>query len=226
MTRHIQALLWALVLWAGFAQATGGPESGEPLKLPAPELKGELSVEQALQQRRSRREFAASPLNLSDVSQVLWAAQGVTHPKGYRTAPSAGALAPLEVYLVAGSVTDLPAGVYRYQAQAHALVVVRSGELRAQLAAAALGQAAIREAPAVLVIAAVYQRTLNHYGSRGERYVHMEAGHAAQNVYLQCTARGLATVLVGAFDDLKVRDALTLPSDHAPLALMPFGRMR
>ena len=222
----LQALLLAVSLSAGPAHAATAQPAGEVLKLAPPQLNGPMSVEQALQQRRSQREFAALPLRLDDVSQLLWAAQGVTHGPGYRTAPSAGALAPLEVYLVAARVTGLASGVYRYQPPTHALLAVRAGDRRAQIAAAAHGQPALRDAPALLVIAAVYPRTVARYGSRGERYVHMEAGHAAQNVYLQCAARGLATVLVGAFDDAALREALGLPADHVPLALMPVGHPR
>ncbi|HJW12404.1 MAG TPA: SagB/ThcOx family dehydrogenase [Albitalea sp.] len=223
---QMQALLLALTLWAGPGHAAPAPPTSDVLKLPLPQLSGPMPVEQALQQRRSQREFTALPLRLEDVSQLLWAAQGVTHPRGYRTAPSAGALAPLEVYLVATQVTGLAGGVYHYQPQTHALLLVRSGDRRAQIAAAAHGQPAVRDAPALLVIAAVYQRTIARYGSRGERYVHIEAGHAAQNVYLQCTARDLATVLVGAFGDTALREALGLPADHVPLALMPIGHPR
>lgn len=158
------------------------------------------------------------------MAQVLWAAQGVTPAQGHRTAPSAGALQPLVVYLVAGSVAGLAPGVYRYEPREHAMILTRTGDVRGRLAATALGQAPVRDAPAVLVIAAVYQRTGQKYAARAERFVHVEVGHAAQNVYLQATARGLATVPVGSFDDLKVRDALGLPADHAPLGLMSLGR--
>ena len=225
MRPRLRRALCVLLMGAG-AVAVSADELGTPLTLPPPDLHGVMTVEQALHQRRSRREFAAAPLSLADVSQVLWAAQGVTDPRGWRTAPSAGALAPLEVYLVAGRVAGLPPGEYRYLPQAHALLPIGPGELRAELATAALGQAAVREAPAVLVIAAVVQRTQTRYGSRAERFVHLEAGHASQNVYLQCTARGLATVFVGAFDDLKLRAVLGLPADQVPLGLMPFGRAK
>lgn len=196
------------------------------MPLPPPDLKGTMPLEQALQQRRSIREFAAVPLSLGQVSQLLWAAQGVTSPAGLRTAPSAGALAPLELYLVAGQVDGLPPGLYRYAPESHALSAIRPGELRAQLAAAALGQSALRTAPAALVIAADVQRTRSRYGDRAERYVQVEVGHVAQNVYLQCTASGLGTVLIGAFDDLKARETLGLPAAQVVLGLMPVGRPR
>ena len=221
--RHLAQSLAVLGLWTGAAAANS---NDMPVPLPQPELHGTMPLEQALQQRRSQREFDAGPLALRDVAQVLWAAQGVTDARGLRTAPSAGALAPLEIYLIAGQVSDLPAGLYRYQPGAQSLVPIRRGELRGQVAALALGQSALREAPATLVIAGVYSRTRQRYGERAERYVHIEAGHAAQNVYLQCTARRLSTVLIGSFDDAALRAALALPPDHAPLALMPFGRGR
>lgn len=213
-----------LALSTGFAVSSMAQGIGQHVPLEPPRLKGALSVEEALHQRRSVRSFAAVALDLRDVAQVLWAAQGVTHPEGHRTAPSAGALQPLAVYLVAGNVAGLAPGVYRYQPQQHALVLTQTGDARGRLAAAALGQASVRDAPAVLVISAVYQRTAQKYGKRAQRYVHIEVGHAAQNVYLQATASGLGTVLVASFDDLKVGDVLGLPADHVPLGLMPVGR--
>jgi len=215
----------ALSGWGMTGDASTAPAAGlKLLPLPAPQLQGPMSVEQALQQRRSQREFAAEALSLQDVAQVLWAAQGVTDPSGRRTAPSAGARAPLELYLVVGQVTGLGTGVYRYDAHAHSLLDHRHGDLRAALAAAAAEQAWMRDAPALLVIAAVTARSQARYGDRAERYVQIEAGHVSQNVYLQCTARGLATVFVGAFDELQLRQTLGLPAEQTLLGLMPFGR--
>lgn len=223
----MRAGLVFLALSAGFANFSMGQNVGDKVQLAPARLKGAVSVEEALQQRRSVRTFADAPLGLEDVAQVLWAAQGVTtRPSGYRTTPSAGALQPLVIYLVAGKVAGLTPGVYRYEPNEHALVLTQTGDLRGALAASALGQRSVQEAPAVVVIAADYQRTAHKYGNRAQRYVHMEAGHAAQNVYLQATARGLGTVLVGAFDDLNVREALGLPASHTPLGLMPLGRSR
>jgi SagB-type dehydrogenase family enzyme len=176
-----------------------------------------------LQQRRSVRRLAATPLALADLAQLLWAAQGVTDAQGHRTAPSAGALYPLEVLLVAGRVDGLAPGVYRYRPGEHALVKVAAGDVRDQVAAATRGQPWVAEAPALLVIAADVARTAARYGARADRYVQVEAGHAAQNVYLQCAARGWATVTVGAFDDAKLRQAVGLAPDRMVLALMPVG---
>jgi len=203
-----------------------GQEIGHQVKLPAHENTGGLPINAALQQRRSTREYRPGQLLLTDISQILWSAQGINHLHGLRTAPSAGALYPLEIYLVTGDIRDLPAGVYQYRPNEHELVLVQSGDQRKPLASAALNQTFIRHAPAVLVITGIYQRTTRKYGQRGRRYVHMEAGHAAQNVYLQTEARGLATVYVGAFEDAEVQRVLGLPQDHEPLGLMPIGHKR
>ncbi len=193
------------------------------VQLPMPVLTGRMSLEETLARRRALRSFAAAPLSLADCAQLLWAAQGVTHPEGYRTTPSAGALYPLEVYLVAGAVTELPAGVYHYRPHAHELRCVLAGDLRAALAASTLGQAAIAAAPAVIVPAGVFDRTLVKYGDRGIPYVQMEAGAAAQNVALQAVSRGLGSVYIGAYDDEAVKAVLRLPADHEPLCLLPVG---
>lgn len=165
-------------------------------------------------------------LTLAEVSQLLWATQGITDPEGKRTAPSAGALYPLEVFLAAGGQDELPAGIYRYRPQDHDLIPVVQGDKRAQLAAAALEQDWLNDAPVTIVIAAVCERTARKYKQRAERYVHMEVGHAAQNVHLQAVALDLGTVVVGAFDDAEVKPVLTLALNEEPLCLMPVGRAR
>lgn len=194
--------------------------------LPEPRRDGEFAVERALALRRSIREFAPAPLPLAAVSQLLWAAQGVTHPDGLRTAPSAGALHPLEVYLVAGAVTGLEPGVYRYEPKRHRLFLQSAGDVRAGVVDATLGQDWVAEAPAIVVLAGVYQRTARKYRARAPRYVHMEMGHAAQNVYLQATALGLGTTLVGAFRDDELAQVLGLPKRVEPLGLLPVGTPR
>jgi SagB-type dehydrogenase family enzyme len=164
------------------------------------------------------------PLTLQEVSQLLWAAQGITDPRGFRTAPSAGGLYPLEIYLVVGEVEILDRGVYRYRPQGHILVKVLDGDRRTGLAETALGQAWVREAAIDIVIVAVYERTAVKYGDRGIRYVHMEAGHAAQNLCLQATAIGLGTVTIGAFHDEQVKEVLRSLEDEQPLYVMPVGK--
>lgn len=196
------------------------------IDLPEPRRSGEMAVEQALASRRSIRSFAQTPLRIAAVGQLLWAAQGINDSRGLRTAPSAGALYPLEIHLVAGTVTDLAPGVYRYEPAPHRLVRTEPGDRRAQVARAASGQAWIAEAPAVLVLTGVHARSARKYGDRAWRYVHMEVGHAAQNVYLQAVALGLGTTMVGAFQDEHVARALGLPAEERPLGLLPLGRPR
>lgn len=198
-------------------------EPGEQVPLPEPAHATDRSLETLLRQRRSVRAYRDAALQLSGIGQLLWAAQGITHPEGLRTAPSAGALYPLELYLVAGNVHGLAAGVYHYRPAAHVLSRVHDGDRRAALARSAHGQDWVREAAAVVVFAAVYGRTTRKYGERGVRYVHIEAGHAAQNLFLQAQALGLASVVIGAFDDGAVSRALGLPGDVEPLLLMPVG---
>lgn len=194
----------------------------ESVSLPAPRSSGPLTLEEVLSARRSRRNFLDEPLSLQAAAQLLWAAQGVTEPgRGLRTAPSAGATYPLETFLVAGRVEDLPAGVYRYRPAENTLKPVRAGDRRVPLAEAALGQRMVARAPAVIVFAAVHERTAARYGERAERYISMEVGHAGQNVYLQAEALGLGTVAVGAFRDGDVRSVLGI--SEAPLYLMPVG---
>jgi SagB-type dehydrogenase family enzyme len=218
--------LCVLSLGLAMSFVTMAMEAGQRIPLPAAGSGQEMSIEEALKQRRSIREFRGDGLVLEDLSQLLWAAQGITGRRGYRTAPSAGALYPLELYVVAGDVAGLSPGVYRYRPEKHDLIFVASGDRRKPLASAALGQSWVRRAPAVLLITGVYKRTMAKYGQRGRRYVHMEVGHAAQNVYLRATAQGLGTVMVGAFDDKEVQKVLSLPADHEPLGLMPMGHRR
>jgi SagB-type dehydrogenase family enzyme len=165
-------------------------------------------------------------LSLEDISQLLWAAQGITSDWGGRTAPSAGALYPLEVYLVVGDVDGLETGVYKYQPQEHALVRVGDGDVRSELASAALGQSCVARGAVDIIIAAVYERTTGKYGDRGVRYVHMEAGHAAQNICLEAVVLDLGTVTVGAFSDEGVKGILDMPESEAPLYIMPVGRQK
>lgn len=194
--------------------------------LPVPAKDSETSIEEALLRRRSVRDYTGEPLTLSEVSQLLWAAQGITAPAwGGRTAPSAGATYPLEVYLVVGDVKNLPVGVYRYEPEGHRLVRVLESDKRVELSRAALGQAWVREGAVSIVFSAVYERTTRRYGDRGIRYVHMEVGHAGQNVHLQAVSLNLGTVVVGAFHDEEVKRVLNLPDDEQPLYIMPVGRV-
>lgn len=192
-------------------------------KLPKPRLENGASLVEALSGRRSVREFSSQALTIDEITQLLWAAQGITSRGGYRTTPSAGALYPLELHLVAGEVAGLPPGSYRYNPVRHVLEDGVSGDLRPALARTALNQTWISQAPAVVVISAVYSRTSWKYGKRAIRYVHIEAGNASQNLLLQATALGLGSVVVGAFDDEALSHLLNLPASEKPLLILPIG---
>ncbi len=216
----------------GTAQATTTQEVSTPviqetraIALPAPRLKGEMSLEEVVSRRRSRREFKATSLTLEQVSQILWAAQGITARGWLRTAPSAGALCPLELYAAVGreTVEGLAEGVYHYDPQGHALERTLEGDVRPTLTRLAVNQTFIAEAPLAVVISGEYEGVSQRYGNRAERYIHMEVGHVAQNVYLQAEALGLGTVVVGSFQDEAVSQALGLPAQHRPLYIMPIG---
>lgn len=193
------------------------------ISLPEPRLDSEYSIEKALKERESIRQYANQPLDLQEIAQLLWSAQGITHDSIKKTAPSAGATYPLEVYLVAGNVDGLEPGVYNYKPGQHSLEKINDKDLRSELASAALGQNFIKEAPADIVITAEYERTTSRYGDRGTRYVHMEAGHAAQNVYLQAEALDLGTVVVGAFHDNEIKELMNVT--YEPLYILPVGKL-
>lgn len=214
-------LIFGLVTLAGsglFAQ-----EAVE-IALPTPQLKGEVSLEETLAARRTARRFAEQPLSTAELGQLLWAAQGITAAGRLRTAPSAGALYPLEVHVVVGAATGVEAGLYRYDPARHRLALEKSGDLRAAVAEAALGQSWVQTAPVVVVISAVAARTRARYGDRTDRYVAMEVGHAAQNLCLQAVALGLGAGAVGAFRDADLAQVLSSPEDEAPLYVLPVGR--
>jgi SagB-type dehydrogenase family enzyme len=196
------------------------------IALPEPDRSGKVPFEKALAVRRSVRNYAATPLSLAEISQLLWAAQGITSRQGDRTAPSAGALYPLELYVVATKVEGLPKGIYKYRPRKHDLLHISEADRRKEIAAAALDQSCVRTAPAVIAIAAVYSRVTGKYGDRGVMYTHMEVGLAAQNVYLQAETLGLGTVIVGAFYEDKVGKLLQIPAEEVVLGLMPVGRKR
>jgi len=193
-------------------------EIGAALPLPPPARTGELSVEQALSGRRSHRRYLPRPLSLEQISQLLWAAQGITAPDRRRAAPSAGACYPLELYLVCAE------GVFRYLPDGHRLRKSLARDIRADLAAAAGGQDFIAQAPVSLVFSAVLERTTARYRERGIRYVHMDVGIAAENVHLQAEALGLGSVSVGAFDDAAVAKVVEMPQPEEALYIIPVGR--
>ena len=191
------------------------------IKLPKPSTASSVSLEEALNKRRSVRDYRKGSLSIDQVSQLLWAASGVSQYG--RTFPSAGATYPLETYLVIGSVEGLESGIYHYLPNKHSLEKIKDVDVRKALSQAALGQGMIEDAPVNIIIAADYYRTTSHYGERGKRYVHMEAGHVGQNIHLQAAALNLGTVMVGAFRDENVKAALGIKED--PLYIIPIGKI-
>ena len=175
------------------------------------------SLEDTLSRRRSVRLFSEHPLSEDQILKLCWAAQGITDPRGRRTAPSAGARYPLELYVAT------PDGCYGYDPLHHRLLRRTDNDLRTALQGGALSQEAVGQSPAVFVVAARPRRTITEYGRRSRHFVHLEAGHAAQNLLLEATAMGLGSVPIGAFDDARLRDILDLPADRDVVYLIPIG---
>jgi SagB-type dehydrogenase family enzyme len=205
------------------------------IKLPSPQLKGKISLEETIQRRRSVRRYRKEPLDLSQLSQILWSAQGITGTREFRAAPSAGATYPLEIFAFIGKQSIiaseskqtpkvLQAGIYHYEADSHSLSLHKPSDLRPDLARATLDQEFIIDAPVDIVICAIYHRTSYRYGRRGKRYVHIEVGHVGENIHLQAVALGLATVEVGAFNDEEVWQILGVEEQIKPLYIMPLGK--
>ena len=204
--------------------------------LPKAKYDSNTSVENALYKRRSIRSYKNEPLNIGEISQLLWAAYGITRKiengpaylrGGLRTAPSAGALYPLEIYIVAGNVTGLDPGIYKYISQGHKLEIILKGDKRSELCIAGFNQKMIKNAPADIVYSAIYKRTSKKYGNRGrERYVCMDLGHSAENVYLQAFSLNIGTCAIGSFSDIKVKEVLNMPAEEEPLYIMPIGKLK
>jgi len=193
------------------------------ITLPLPSRDGKTSLEQTLLNRRSVRRFADKALTIEQISQVLWAGQGATNDRGFRTSPSAGALYPLELYTIIGKMEGVLAGIYQYNHKDHQLIRIKSGDFRSELCAAGLSQAAIKKAPMTILITCVFKRTTVKYGRRGIRYVIMEAGHAGQNILLQAVSLGLGAVPIGAFNENDIIQLMDFGPEEQPLYLIPVG---
>lgn len=188
------------------------------IKLPQPKDKSKITLEEAIKKRRSERNFSSENLTLEQISQLLWACQGVTDEiRGLRSAPSAGATYPLEVYIIGSS------GFFHYIPQTHSIKKLKDYDLREGLSAACFGQGFVKAAPVNIVICADFKRTAGRYGDRGENYVYIEVGHAAQNVHLEAVAEGLGSVPVGAFSDHQIKELLKLPKEITPIYVIPVG---
>lgn len=222
-----------------FPQEAKKKSAPESIQLPKPIFQSKTSVEEALRVRRSTRTYANEQLSISEISQILWAAQGITmtrekppqqwlpkyeYPGGNRTAPSAGGLFPIEIYLLIGNVGGLSEGVYKYFPKDHSIKKVLDGNKIMDVYEVALKQSAISEARALLVITGVYERAEAKYGERGKRYTHIEVGAVCQNAALQGITLGIGSVVIGAFNDEPLKETLRMPSEEFPLAIMPLGK--
>lgn len=198
------------------------------ITLPKPEFKG-MSLEDAIVKRRSIRDYVKKPLTLTQLSQLLFASQGVTgkiHNILLRSVPSAGALYPFEIYAVINNVESLKAGLYHYSIKDHSIVLIKEGNFKKELLHAALGQSMVEDAGVVFVLSAIFDRTKSKYGERGYRYVYMEAGYISQNIYLEATSLGLGSVVIGAFDDDDVNKLIGVDGKkEAVIALHVVGRL-
>lgn len=198
----------------------------EKIKLPEPKYDSGTSIEKALLNRRSIREYKNEPLKISEVSQLLWAAQGITDPKtGFRTAPSAGALYPIEIRVIIGNVEEVASGIYKYAPQEHELLIVKEGDIRDKIAIAANKQTWIEKGAIIIVFSAVYERTTQKYGDGGVKFAHIEVGHAAQNAYLQAVSLNLGMTVVGGFNTEEIKKILSMPDNEDPLYIAPIGRL-
>jgi SagB-type dehydrogenase family enzyme len=212
------ALVGAASALALSSPTGAGPEASKPVTLSSVERREGMQLEEALRKRRSVRSYAARSLTKDETARLLWAAQGITDPSTRgRTAPSAGALYPIAVYVVAAE------GVHRYLPESHALATMASGDRRPALSRAALGQSAVRHAPLDIVLAGIEEKTARKYGTRSERYLLLEAGHVAQNVLLEAVALGLGAVPIAAFDDDEVKRVVGLERGERPLYIISVG---
>jgi SagB-type dehydrogenase family enzyme len=214
-------MLVMMVLPSGCVNVVEIPPVGDVI-LPKPQKDSGTSIEEALLGRKSVRSFTEKALTLEQVGQLCWAAQGVTHGTG-RTAPSAGAVYPLTLYVMVGESQGILRGVYKYDPLTHKLIYLSDQDKRLALSSAAMGQASVKQAPVVFVITGRYEMVKAVFGDKGEMFTHLEAGHAAENICLQAVGLNLGVVTVGAFDGAAVSRALSLPEDETPLYIIPAG---
>jgi SagB-type dehydrogenase family enzyme len=219
-----------MILCSLFASSLFGIEAGDaPIPLPKPSLDGNVSVEKAIKERRTIRDFKNRTLPLAHLSQLLWAGQGITDPKEKkRAAPSGGALYPLDIYVIVGEkgVEGIEAGIYHYLPQEHSILLISKGDRRKEIASASLWQEWMAKASVLFIITAEYKRITSKYGERGVRYALIEVGHVGQNLFLQAEALGLGAGIVGAFKDSDVLKVMGSPAKHEPLLIMPVGYKR
>jgi SagB-type dehydrogenase family enzyme len=218
----LAALMTAIL---ALSEVTSPTASTGSISLPEPRTDGGISMEKALLERRSIRSFTSEPLTLAEISQLCWAAQGVTDDKGHRTSPSAMATYPLELYLLAGNVTGLPDGVYHYSPQGHNLTVISNEDVISELFNTSMaGKEDWRKsAPAVFIVTGVFDRINKIPGQDLSRFVYVEAGTASENLLLEVVSLDLASTYTAGFDENKTEEYLRLASGEMPIAIIPVG---
>lgn len=205
------------------------PDS-ESTKPPEPIKSGGAGIWSVLMQRRSRRNYTSENLSLAELSQLLWASQGVTAYAGryaLRTSPSAGALYPIETYVIANRIDDLEPGAYHYNVIEHSLELIKKGEFGADVAHSALDQTMLESASVVFIWTAVVARSKWKYGERAYRYIYMDAGHIGQNAYISAEAMGLGCCTVGAFFDDEIGSIIGIDNkDEIVVYLCSIGKRK
>lgn len=219
----LSILAIALIAVLGF-NGHSEHDSSKMIKLPEPRTDGGIPIEKALKDRRSIRSFGKSGITLDEVSQLLWAAQGITDDKGHRTAPSGMERYPLEVYLLADNVTGLPSGVYHYIPQNHSLTIIEQGKIDEYYNASAGGESWIKTAPAIVVITGVMSRMNIWPGQDLSRFVYVEAGTAAENMLLEVVSLNLASTYTAGFNASRTAELLQLSPSEVPIGVIPVGR--
>jgi SagB-type dehydrogenase family enzyme len=208
-------VLGAVLNWGDRPEQYKSYADMERVVLPDPHGYQGLSLEEAVERRRSIRNYAGKSISLEELSRLLHAAQGITEPRwGFRAAPSAGALYPVELYAVVHDVAGLEPGVYHYAVQEHGLELLQAGDFRTAVMQAGLWQSFLGQANVCFVISAIFQRIRWRYRERTYRYVMLEAGHIGQNLYLAATSMGLGACAVGAFLDDELNDLLELNGEE------------
>ncbi len=222
--RHIyRTLVLTILVVLFFSNMAAAQAVGGVVDLPEVDRTEGGPFYDLLFRRKSVRSFADEPMDMRQLSRLLFSGQGITRDNRFRTVPSGGAQYPIDIYVLVGDVEGLETGIYKYVPQGHRLERVNAEDRRRQMGTAALGQDWLADAPVVLVICAEYRRITGRYGERGERYAIIESGCTAQNISLMSVDLGLGTVLVGAFHDRSVAQLIEAPDGVEPLLIMPIG---
>ncbi|MDD5317657.1 MAG: SagB/ThcOx family dehydrogenase [Candidatus ainarchaeum sp.] len=208
---------------AGRAECASDPAQSS-IKLPLPSHSGP-AVEAAIKSRRSIRSYSPESLSLQELSELLFAAQGVTGGEGFRAAPSAGALYPLTLYVQPNRVEGASCGIYRYEPSTHSLELAREGDYSAAVSEAAYSQQSATEAAAVIVFAADFSAMEAKYGARAEDFVLTEAGHASENLLLEAVSLGLGAVPLGYINQAAFNELLLLGPTERAIYVNCVGRL-